>query len=244
MGFSREIKVEGIILKTTNFKESSLILLALVKGIGKISILAKGAKGQKSRFLGKLNILNCLKMELYKTPSSDIYTLKEVELKKQYLQNESIQKTIYYFCASELLNQLEALGEHSYFNLFINYLDTVQKGSIKPLYIFIRFCLRLFKTMGIELNTINCGNCFKKLDGKTIYYNTLNGIVCCQKNSETIESKLATIMTNIYQLEKIPKDLKVEKKQLQEFIKLVILHLEYHFNKRIKINSIQLLTGK
>lgn len=67
---------EGLILKRKDFGEADRILTALTDRYGKISIVARGVRKITSRRAGNIELLNRVKLHLFKAKS---YTLTEAE---------------------------------------------------------------------------------------------------------------------------------------------------------------------
>ena len=63
MSEQTETKLTGIVIRKTRFKETSLIIEIFSKESGKISILARGVRREKSQYFGLLEILNEVEFE-------------------------------------------------------------------------------------------------------------------------------------------------------------------------------------
>lgn len=70
----------GIILRTLPLTETSLIIQWLSPQFGRIATAAKGARRAKSPFSGKLDLFYEADMTLSRSRSSDLHTLREVNL--------------------------------------------------------------------------------------------------------------------------------------------------------------------
>jgi DNA repair protein RecO (recombination protein O) len=71
------IKTHGIVLKTTPFKESSLITSLLTETYGKIKVLAKGVRRPKSKLCGALEIFSLDEIIFYRRETKELYTLSD-----------------------------------------------------------------------------------------------------------------------------------------------------------------------
>jgi DNA repair protein RecO (recombination protein O) len=71
----------GIILRTLPLTETSLIVHWLSPGFGRIATVAKGARRTKSPFSGKLDLFYEADISLGRSRSSDLHTLREVNLR-------------------------------------------------------------------------------------------------------------------------------------------------------------------
>src|SRR3989338_5435359 len=70
------ITTEGVILKRKNFGEADRVVTIITKQYGKISVVAKGVRRITSRRAGNIEVLNRVKLHLFKAKS---YTLSEAE---------------------------------------------------------------------------------------------------------------------------------------------------------------------
>ena len=70
------LTVEGIILKRSNFGEADRMLTILTKNLGKISVVARGVRKITSRRAGNVELLNLVKVGLFKGKG---YTLTEAQ---------------------------------------------------------------------------------------------------------------------------------------------------------------------
>jgi len=107
------LKTEGIILKGWNFGETSKILLLYTREAGKLRVIAKGARGPKSKFKGCLEPLTHLRIIYYDKPGRDLQLLSHADLVDPHLSIVGdVRKTALGLAVAELLNKGVA-GEES-----------------------------------------------------------------------------------------------------------------------------------
>jgi DNA repair protein RecO (recombination protein O) len=70
----------GIILRTRPLTETSLIVHWLTPLLGRLATVAKGARRNRSQFLGKLDLFYRADFSFSRSRSSDLHTLREVRL--------------------------------------------------------------------------------------------------------------------------------------------------------------------
>lgn len=70
------VTTEGIILKRKNFGEADRMITILTERLGKISVVARGVRRITSRRAGNVEVLNRVKLQLFKAKG---YTLIEAE---------------------------------------------------------------------------------------------------------------------------------------------------------------------
>ncbi|MCS1410476.1 MAG: DNA repair protein RecO [Verrucomicrobia subdivision 3 bacterium] len=76
-----EGRTNGYIIRTFRLTDTSLIVEWLTDSKGRISTVARGALREKSALSGKLDLLFFASITFRQSLNSDLYTLKEVELK-------------------------------------------------------------------------------------------------------------------------------------------------------------------
>ena len=74
------LKSEGVVLRRIKYGETSLIATLYTKHSGKISLIAKGARKPKSKFVGSLEPATHSSVIYYHKESRDIQVLSEIEI--------------------------------------------------------------------------------------------------------------------------------------------------------------------
>ncbi|MBN2461830.1 MAG: recombination protein O N-terminal domain-containing protein, partial [Candidatus Cloacimonetes bacterium] len=98
----RERAIRGIILKKVLYRETSLILDFFSRSEGRVSMLAKGSRGEKSRHTGLLELLNELEAVVYMNRESSWIIFKSAELIKSHLYEVNFQTSTLLQAAAEL----------------------------------------------------------------------------------------------------------------------------------------------
>lgn len=73
-------RATGIILRTRLLTETSLIVVWLTAEAGRLSTVAKGARGPKSAFRGKLDLFHQADFTYRRSARSELHALREVEV--------------------------------------------------------------------------------------------------------------------------------------------------------------------
>lgn len=73
------ITTPAIVLRRINHSETSLICTLYTRKYGKIPVIAKGARRQKSQFAGVLDLMSYLQVVIYTKESREIQTLSDAE---------------------------------------------------------------------------------------------------------------------------------------------------------------------
>jgi DNA repair protein RecO (recombination protein O) len=78
------VSTDAIVLKSMKFKETSRIVTAYTELFGKVSVLAKGARGSKSKFGAALQPLSLSHLVLYKKDNRDLQLLSQADLVMEF----------------------------------------------------------------------------------------------------------------------------------------------------------------
>lgn len=79
----------GLVLRVRPLTETSLIIHWLTADLGRVATVAKGARGPKSSFRGKLDLFYLADFSFVRSRRSDLHTLREVVLKEPHARLRS-----------------------------------------------------------------------------------------------------------------------------------------------------------
>src|SRR5690349_5261346 len=141
------VTTEGLILKRRNFGEADRVLTALTDRYGKISIIARGVRRITSRRAGNIEVLNRVKLHLFKSPRT--YNLSEAESVETFRNlKENLALSSVAFHILELVDRLtpEEQKNPQLYDLTIAVLQILEKN---PRQIFIRaYELKILSLLG------------------------------------------------------------------------------------------------
>lgn len=123
---------ELIILRTTNYGESSLILNCLSPDLGRISVMAKGAKKISKKNFPEIGLFRVYSVSLTKPPQGEIHTLKSIDLIQQNDRLASTPSLIEFsgsFSQFSLSGSFEQVPCPVYYNYLIDCLQKIEKSS-------------------------------------------------------------------------------------------------------------------
>ena len=80
-----EEKTPGLILRTRLLTETSLIVHWLTPELGRVAVVAKGARRPKSPFRGKLDLFYLADLSFVRSRRSDLHILREVSIREPHL---------------------------------------------------------------------------------------------------------------------------------------------------------------
>jgi hypothetical protein len=156
------VTTDGLILKRKDFGEADRVLTVLTNRYGKISVIAKGVRKITSRRAGNIEVLNLVKLHLFKAKS---YTLSEAESIATFQKlkdNLTLSTTAFHII--ELIDRLvpEEQKNERLFDLTIAVLKILEQN---PRQIFVRsFEVKLLGLLGFWGH-----NAVRDLDHETAY---------------------------------------------------------------------------
>lgn len=105
---SKIVKDQAIILRNTDFQNTSIITTALTKNSGKHSFIIKGAKRKNSKLpVGEIQPLNVVEITFYAKETRSIDIVKEIQLKHFGIpENFNFRERMYAFTTIEILLQI------------------------------------------------------------------------------------------------------------------------------------------
>ena len=192
-------KVEGIIIGTTPYRESSRILQVYTKKYGLISIIAKGANKIKSNLRAvTLNYTYGYFHIYYK--ENKISTLTSVDIIDSFINiNNDLVLISYMTYLCDLTKQI--IKENNDDVIYDNLIESLKKinNNLDPLIITNIFELKALDYLGVGLNLDSCIKCGSKKDIVTIDPD-LGGFVCknCYKDSIIVDPKTIKVLRLYY----------------------------------------------
>jgi DNA repair protein RecO (recombination protein O) len=130
----------GIVIKSKTIKESDLLVTLLTPNLGKITVLAKGAKNIKSSRLGSLQLGNIIKAQLYQ--KNDFLWLSESITISQFLHTKKnltqlnllfyfLEVLNYFIAENQQINQIYPIAEKVILAINRNNLNNFIKYEIE-----------------------------------------------------------------------------------------------------------------
>jgi DNA repair protein RecO (recombination protein O) len=176
------IKTPAIVLKSLNWKESSKIITVHTRELGKIALIAKGARRLKQRYSGVLESINLVEVVFYFSSKRQIQVLGSVSLENGFKQiKNDLEKTSYTYSILELISILIPAGSPDpvFFDfvktLLLN-LELAQGAKI----IFLYFLLKISSYLGFRPEFDSCTKCSKQIVEGDSYFSFDSGGIKCQ----------------------------------------------------------------
>lgn len=215
-------KVEGIIVKEIDYKETSKILTIFTKEDGLLGIIARGCKRTKSPFAGVTNKFTYGIFHInYKKELSTLIEVDVIDTLKNI--KKDITKISYVSFLTELTMQVyKHENNNEIYSLFINSIFKINEGY-DPSIISNILELKLLDYLGIRPNIDSCVSCGSTNNIVTIS-SYRGGYLCnnCLKEETIVNTKTIKLIRMFYYVD-IAKITKTEisdniKKELNNFI--------------------------
>ena len=225
-------KTEAIVLKSISYGDSSIISTLLTKEFGKVSIIAKGIKKNKSTNRALLDPLSIVYINFYLKKQRNTQILKTIDLSENIpcvRKNLDLLNTA--LLMVDILNNILPENEKVdlIFRLCKSTLLMLNEHRDTSNLLMSFFLIQLYIQLGYMPNFDNCSYCYKKIN--TLNLNLIKHQLMCSKcnsgNSIIINNKVLTqlkkmISTHITKIDTI---------NLNDSDILLINNFLYHYGK-------------
>lgn len=257
-------KSEAIVLKTCDFRETSLIINFFTKDFGKINGLIKGIRNEPQRYGGLPLIFSRNLIVFYERPRRDLNLVTQCDAKEQFLPiRENLEKINYANYFVELLGAVTQDYDRNeeLFGLAIESMRSLCENK-QSWQIARIFEIRLLKLSGFKPRLDACVNCQREiaaqapldskpphqciggggkyLTGQGRFSSLLGGILCarCLNLDKSARPMLKGTLASIDYIEKSSWQkafhLKLSSNIASELAKILSNFLEIHLDKEIK----------
>ena len=206
---NRVIEVEGIIINTKNYGDTSKILDILTKEYGVIGVIAKGCKSLKSNLRSVTDKLTYATFTIY-FKKDKLSILSEASIINNFSNiKKDIEKISYASFLLDLTNQVYKQSEsEELYNLLISSLTKIN-DNFNPLIITNIIELKYLEYLGVMPNLDGCSICGSK---NVITLSSDKGGYLCKKchTNEPLVSEKAIKLVRMYTLVDINKISKLD----------------------------------
>ena len=203
------IDIEGIVINTKNYGETSKIIDVLTAEYGIIGIIAKGCKSLKSNLRSATDKLAYATFTIY-YKKDKLSILKEVSIKNNFSNiKKNIEKISYASFLLDLTSQVYKQSEDSnIYDMLINSLIKIN-DNFNPLIITNIVEMKYLEYLGVMPNIYGCSICGSK---SVVTLSSDKGGYLCSKchTNEPIVSDKAIKLVKIYALIDICKITKLD----------------------------------
>ncbi len=154
-----------IVLKRNPSGDTSLNVHVFSEEDGRIILVAKGARGMKSRWLGHLEPFSLLNVHYYDKPGRPWQLLQAVEIIDSFDRlKRQPPMLLYGSVILEILDRTQL--DHSdpmIFRLLTHILKNMADGRVDAQYLYWYFCFIFLRLNGVGLNIRACSHCGNEL---------------------------------------------------------------------------------
>jgi DNA repair protein RecO (recombination protein O) len=239
------VSTNGIVLKSFRYGETSKIITVFTEDYGKISLIAKGARKNKNKFGGTLDLLKIIKLSFYYKQNKDIFTLANTE----YISPlNNIQSTFEHLTASliiaESLLQSQNINDTNIglFNLTVRILLILNEKVENPLSFSAYFLIRLAENLGFAMDfEINQDKIYYKNDKFNFSFNKGSFTTGNDDDKYLISTDIALLLSEL----SCSKIENINKIKIKNILVVPIFHFfkdyfNYHLAKNFKFETLVL----
>lgn len=235
-------KSEAIVLRTCDFRETSLVVNLFTKDFGKFGGLIKGIRQTPQRYGGIPLAYSCSSIVFYQNPKRDLNLVTQCDAREQFLPiRQDLEKTAYANYFLELLDTVtrDYDKNEKLFELMVNALKALCHNQ-ECWRIARIFEIRLLNFSGFKPRLDSCVNCQKQISQEGRFSSILGGILC-ERCFGHDKDALATLKGTLASIEYIEKSdwpkalrLKIAPDIAAELVTILNSFLDIHLDKEIK----------
>lgn len=160
------LETEAIVLRTLNHGDTSKIVTLYSRDTGRLKLIAKGVRSQKSKAQGLFQPTHHLRLAYYEKQQSELQLFKNGELVKGFYQLESDFDRL--TLAQVVVELVERAAEKEephpeIFDLLVATLDRLNDTEQPTSLVYWFFHLQFLREMGFRPDTDRCHLCGKSL---------------------------------------------------------------------------------
>jgi DNA repair protein RecO (recombination protein O) len=188
---------EGIILTSMKYGDTSRIVSAYTRDFGKVSLIAKGARGKSSRFGAALEPLAYGQYVFYHKDSRELQLLSQAELLAQFRgMTDDPARCMLGFLAIEYVNRAvhPEDPQRRLFELLLATLRRLDAAAERAENIALRFLLDFCALLGFGISFDACSSCRRPLRERPrrpgiLVFDTLSGGFACADCAEAVPGR-------------------------------------------------------
>lgn len=176
----KSVRSQGLVLRYTNVNESDRMLTIFSPSHGRLSVLARGCRKPKSRFLSASQLFCYGSYILF--PYKDIYILSQAEIENAYYDIRSDMERLAH--GSYILNLTEevitAEEDNSHiFNLLLHALTYLSYSEMDPGIVTLIYEIKLLDLIGYRPVLKSCLICHRDPIKGDLFFSSIQGGVLC-----------------------------------------------------------------
>ncbi|KAB2880394.1 DNA repair protein RecO [bacterium] len=246
-------RTEAIILKTIPYGETSKILTTFTKNMGKVNLLAKGARDVKSKYGGSLELFTYISVIYYDRTERDLQYVSDVSVIDPFLQiHNDLDRTYEALAIIEMCNRLIHANEDNLhlFDLLVQTLQGIDRAEKRPVNGLLYFMLHVATRLGFTMDFDSCKNCRDVMDHKELNFSVEHGRVVCESCPSHLRNVSGALLSkeSLGIMRQIARshgngiyNIAMSEKACNEVYHLLLRHLQYHMEELQNLNSLSFL---
>ena len=230
----------GVVLRCTEFSESSQVAAILTPDLGQIHALAKGARRPRKDGRGALDLLDYCDLVLALRSAGQLHILADWSLRERFPRLRADLGRIWLACYAleiALAATTECAEDGAVCHDLVDLLRALDRGEIEHLALF-RFLFRALRTLGHIPVTENCTQCGGPLHGHTRFSPASGGALCggctgLDPSAFPISRGSLAIMTRLA-AEGPGAPLRLTRDQIREIRRAFNDQIQYHLGKPLR----------
>lgn len=239
-------KTEAIVIKTFDFRETSIIATLYTKEFGKINGILKGIKTAPPKFASTLEPFSLNEIIFYKKKDSGLHLVSQCDLKDNYvfIRNDLTKVTL----ASMMMELVDTLMpaeevNSDVFDLSINCLKAMSELSYIEKVVTI-FKIKLLTFSGFKPHFDSCISCGSRIIDQGKFSIELGGLICsgCFKKDLKARNIFRGTIATILHIEKSDMEtnlrLGINPQIKRELDSALSAFFDFHIDKKLKTQNV------
>jgi DNA repair protein RecO (recombination protein O) len=168
------VETQAVVLRAMKYGDSSKIVTVYSRQYGKIKIVAKGSRNQKTnKFGSSLEPMTVSSVVIYKKEQKDLHLLSKSEILTPMSRMQDDPERMFAGLALvELVNMVMHDEEENgpVFDLLVESLRVINASKKNGVNVFLSFIVKMFHQFGFGLNIDACSRCGRKMDDHEFPY--------------------------------------------------------------------------
>jgi len=193
------VKNEGIVLRKTDFRTTSIILTLYTKDFGKIKGVVKGVRGSRPVSFGLPEIFTLNEIVFYQS-KRDICYISHCDLIDYFKTiRNNFDSSIYASYAVDIFDAVTGMNQPNIglFNLLCSYLQALNTDLNQRLATTV-FEIKLLTLAGIGPRLDSCASCGGSVNENEHVFSIINGGLVCEKCSGRDSSRIKLSKKNVH----------------------------------------------
>ncbi len=246
-------RTEAIILKTIPYGETSKILTTFTKNLGKVNLLARGARDVKSKYGGSLELFTHVSLIFYERSERDLQYVSDVTVIDPFLGiHDHLDRTYTALAIIEMCNRLIHGTEdnRNLFDLLLRTLRGLDQTEKRPGNGFLYFMLHMAERLGFKIEVEHCSHCRDMMSHERLRFDFEYGRVTCEScpPNMRIENGQPVSRESLGVLRQFARsdghgiyNVLISEKAGGEIFQILLNHLQYHIDELKNLNTIPYL---